>query len=220
MLVAVAVTALAGCPRNEPTAAPAPVPVPIVVAAPDAAAVAPFDPAEAYLDDDGDVPRPAPNRRATRTGRSIDIMLKTTPAGAVAAVDGVPIGRTPAHWAGEADGKEHEFTFTRSGYSGARFRFVPITSGVIHATLEAITNEPQGLEPMIAPALAPDAGVGAPPPRVVPPPTPSPTPAPHSSVTPAPHTQQPPPQVDAPTPELPAAPVGDEAESSVRGPTP
>lgn len=111
-------------------------------------------------------PPPAPNR----PGRPIDVTLRSSPPGARVSVDGQPLGNTPAYWNGMADGREHEFLFTLPRHAIARYRFVPVASGVIHARLDPILEDV-------------DAGV-APPPEVVPPqrqplvvPTPT-TPAP------------------------------------------
>ena len=90
--------------------------------------------------------------------------------GARVAVDGTSVGVTPAFWSGYADGRQHEFVFTLPRHAIARYRFVPVSSGVIHARLDPIA-EPRG-----------DAGI-APPPEVVPnppasaviPPAPPPT---------------------------------------------
>ena len=150
-----------------------------------------FDPASGmHLDDDG-VPVGAsgqplpigalPGRPKGRPARPIDVILRSSPPGARAAVDGTPIGVTPTYWSGDADGREHEFTFVLAKYAVARYRFVPITSGVVHARLDPIADDRPGanLEPLIAPRLAPDAGIPAvppvivrtPPPPVAPPPT-------------------------------------------------
>jgi hypothetical protein len=102
-----------------------------------------------------------------RERRPIDVTLRSTPPGAVVAVDGTALGVTPAFWGGYADGHEHEFVFTMPKYAIARYRFVPVTSGVIHARLDPIAEEH-------------DAGV-APPPEVVPvqpPPVPASPPPP------------------------------------------
>jgi len=106
------------------------------------------------------------------------------PAGAMAAVDGIQIGITPTYWAGEANGREHEFTFVLDGHATARYRFVPVTSGVIHGHLEPVAEE------------ANDAGV--PPPEVVPRPL-TPPPAPTTLVTPVDAAPRPP-APDAPAP--------------------
>ena len=129
-----------------------------------------------------DVPHVVPAPPNPRAAHPISITLRSSPPGATAAVDGTVVGTTPAYWAGDADGREHEFTFDLRGYALARYRFVPVTSGVIHARLEPISDEPDAgvaaeqalpktgsvlVAPPPAP-VAPDAYV-APPPPVVPP---------------------------------------------------
>jgi hypothetical protein len=94
-------------------------------------------------------------RRPNRPGRPIDITLRSTPPGAQVAVDGMVIGNTPAFWSGMADGHEHEFVFTMRRHAIARYRFVPVSSGVIHGRLDPIREDI-------------DAGM-RPPPEVVPP---------------------------------------------------
>ena len=105
-----------------------------------------------------------PVRPKDRAARPIDIILRTTPPGAVAAVDGVQIGLTPAYWFGESDGREHEFTFTRRGYASGRYRFVPITSGTIHATLDPVAEDPQdgGLAAPSSPTFSAEPRVNPP----------------------------------------------------------
>jgi hypothetical protein len=112
-----------------------------------------------HLDDDATAPFVASPPPAGRTARPIDVTLRSTPPGAQVAVDGTVIGSTPAFWNGLADGREHQFVFTLRGHAIARYRFVPVASGVIHARLEPILEEP---------------AAGVPPPAVVPP-APSPT---------------------------------------------
>lgn len=101
-------------------------------------------------------PPEQPAHRPARQGRPIDITLRSTPPGAQVAVDGAVIGNTPAYWSGMADGHEHEFVFTMRRHAIARYRFVPVSSGVIHGRLDPIREDT-------------DAGVPAPPPEVVPP---------------------------------------------------
>ncbi len=114
------------------------------------------DPTERHIDE-GAEPRPSGSQPSpSRQGRPIDVTLRSTPPGAQVAVDGTVIGNTPSFWSGTADGREHEFVFTMRGYAIARYRFVPIASGVIHGRLDPIREES-------------DAGVPAPPPEVVPP---------------------------------------------------
>jgi len=94
-----------------------------------------------HLDDreiEYDIPRRG-NR--SRKGPPIQIVLRSSPPGAVAAVDGVTIGPTPSLWEGMADAATREFTFVLPGYAIARYRFVPTRSGIVHGTLEPIKAE-------------------------------------------------------------------------------
>lgn len=98
----------------------------------------------------------APPGNVGRAARPIEVTLRSTPSGATAAVDGTVVGITPAYWGGDADGREHEFTFDLKGFALARYRFVPVTSGVIHARLDPIAEETDaGVSPESA---APGAG--------------------------------------------------------------
>lgn len=130
-----------------------------------------------FTDPDPTRRTPATKPPRNRPSRPIDIILKSSPPGADAAVDGVIVGRTPAYWYGEADGHEHEFTFVMNGHNSARYRFVPIQSGTVHAKLDVTTDE------------VPDAGVADPvtapkQPSFMPDPTPAPidTPKPPDTV--------------------------------------
>ena len=118
------------------------------------------------LDDDS--PNDTPARGKKRQGPPIGILLKSTPTGATIFVDGAQFGITPKYWTDVADGSEHEFAFTKPKYALARYRFVPITSGTLHATLQRTEVESldAGLVPRIAPTFAPDAAL-APPPTVI-----------------------------------------------------
>lgn len=154
-----------------------------------------------HLDEGPARARVAPTRPKHRPPRPIDITLKSVPPGALAAVDGRPVGTTPTFWAGESDGLEHEFTFTLPGYASARYRFVPITSGVLHVTLQKVAADPPdgGFEPF---------GVS----RFVPVPAPAPAPvAPAAPPTPAPA---------APPAPGSGAPKRPEPGSGVLGPAP
>jgi hypothetical protein len=134
------------------------------------------DPSSVHLDDYGGTVRPvSPQPLPGRDRRAIDVTLRSTPPGALVSVDGTPVGNTPAFWSGFADGREHQFVFTLPGHAIARYRFVPVSSGVIHARLDPI-------------AVERDAGV-APPPEVVPQ-----APQPQQPITPP----SPPPTVIAP----------------------
>src|SRR5258706_15080364 len=82
-------------------------------------------PSGMHLDDD--VSRhPAVEAPLAHAGRAIDVTLRSSPTGAQAAVDAGSIGITPTFWAGQADGREHEFTFDLRGYALSRYRFVPV----------------------------------------------------------------------------------------------
>ena len=124
------------------------------------------DPSAMHLDDDVGAPAVTPQQTPNRPGRPIDVTLRSSPPGARVSVDGQPLGNTPAYWSGLADGHEHEFLFTLPRHAIARYRFVPVSSGVIHARLDPIAE---------------DVDAGVPPPEVVPPRDPppvSPPPAP------------------------------------------
>jgi hypothetical protein len=118
------------------------------------AVVTGVDPATLHMDDNVAPPPVQAPAQPSRPGRPIDVTLRSTPPGAQVAVDGTVIGNTPSFWSGMADGREHEFVFTMRGYAIARYRFVPVASGVIHGRLDAIHEET-------------DAGVPTPPPEVM-----------------------------------------------------
>jgi hypothetical protein len=173
--------------------------------------------------------RVLPMRPKNRPARPIDVVLKSEPRGALAAVDGRPIGTTPAFWAGESDGFEHEFTFSLAGHAFARYRFVPITSGVLHVTLQPVATDPPdgGLEPLIAPTFAPDPEPAPSPPPAAPPPSPPSAPlAPSAPSTPPGLTPTPAPSgAAAPAPAPAPAPAGSaeprrEPGTGGLGPTP
>jgi hypothetical protein len=161
---------------DEPAAAPPPPPMPAYLV--DAAPVEPealatvlpsFDPASGYhLDEAGAAPARRAERSAPRERRVLQIMLKSTPSGAIAAVDGKVIGRTPVLWEGDFTGKEREFTFVLPGYAMARYRFVPIQDGFVHGRLEKVSSDlgdggvpeipvPRPTPPLPAPRAAPPA---------------------------------------------------------------
>ena len=111
-------------------------------------------PGDLHVDDDGAPHAVQAQQQPNRPGRPIDVTLRSTPPGAQVAVDGAVLGNTPSYWSGMADGREHEFVFTMRGYAIARYRFVPVSSGVIHGRLDPIHEET-------------DDGVPAPPPEVM-----------------------------------------------------
>lgn len=143
----------------SPSQSPSPSPSPPVPAAPAAPPPVPDTPGT-HLDDDAPARTPAhPAQQTHVPARPIDITLRTTPSGARATIDGVPIGMTPTFWAGDANGKEHEFTFVYDGrtptgqrFAVARYRFVPVTSGIIHVKLEPLVgDEPAAQQPQPPP---------------------------------------------------------------------
>ncbi|MFN0253146.1 MAG: hypothetical protein ACKV2T_40105 [Kofleriaceae bacterium] len=120
----------------------------------------------AHVDEDPSVPRVArpANRRA---GRPIEILLRSSPSGAMASVDGLQVGPTPTYWVGET-GAEHEFTFSLPKHALARYRFFPVQTGTLHARLDPVATP---------------VDVGVPPPGLVQPPLIAP---PETLVAPAP----------------------------------
>lgn len=123
-----------------------------------------FDPNSGmHVDDDGhhtEIPQPAVVQ-PTHAGRPIDLTLRSSPPGSQVAVDGRIVGTTPTFSSVVADGSEHEFTFTLPHHTVARYRFVPITSGVIHARLEPVADEPAADPDDDAPEGAPVPGAGS-----------------------------------------------------------
>jgi hypothetical protein len=140
----VAIAMLVACSSKtapDPTPQPAPRPRPDA-GVPGITTIHDYDPASGMHLDEGGDRRPSAPAGQARQPHPIDVTLRSSPSGAQVAVDGVPIGYTPTYWPGQADGREHEFTFVLPGHATARYRFVPITSGVIHARLEPIAEEP------------------------------------------------------------------------------
>ena len=107
-----------------------------------AAPTDPAAPAGGFHLDDAEVEY-EPTRRppAGRKSRALELVLRSTPPGAVAAVDGITVGPTPSLWEGAADGRAREFTFVLPGYAIARYRFVPTQSGVVHGTLGRLKTQ-------------------------------------------------------------------------------
>jgi hypothetical protein len=137
------------------------------------------DPSTMQLD--ADTTRPVPSQPVgPRERRPIDVTLRSSPPGAEVAIDGSAIGVAPAFWSGFADGRQHEFVFRLPGHAIARYRFVPVSSGVIHARLEPIIAERDaGLAP-------PLEVVPHPPPSAIVPPALPPTIVPDAAVAPGP----------------------------------
>ena len=146
----------------------------------------------AHVDDDPSLPPVATRPVNKRPGRQIEILLRSSPPGAMASVDGLQVGPTPTYWVGET-GAEHEFTFSLPKHALARYRFFPISTGTLHARLDPVAN---------------DVDVGVPPPGLV---QPSPIPPPETLVAPAPTM----------TPDAAVlAPIAPDASAPAIGPTP
>lgn len=171
--VGLGVGAAGGCgSKDDPPAPPPPVtvdaaPLPVTPPAPGITELPAYDPASgAHLDGkERETPPANPTRPRNRNARIIGIMLRSSPPGAIAAVDGQPIGPTPTYWEGEFTGSEREFTFALAKHAVARYRFIPTTSGVVHGRLEPIAVRPGAGTPAIPlpayPALAPRVPLGA-----------------------------------------------------------
>ena len=112
-----------------------------------------YDPAAGFALDPDPQPR-ASGRAGARDRRPVQLLLRSTPVGAIAAVDGVRLGATPVVWDGDG-GVPHEFTFVLAGHTLARYRFVPVTNGVVHGRLLKITTD--GVTPDIPAPVAPVA---------------------------------------------------------------
>lgn len=124
-----------------PVAADAATPPPVYVDAGAGATAEPtFAPSTEFHLDEPPAARPG-MRIAARDRKPGQLLLRSTPTGAIAAVDGVRIGATPVLWEGVLDGQTHEFTFVMAGHALARYRFVPVTSGIVHGTLVKLTDD-------------------------------------------------------------------------------
>lgn len=117
-----------------------------------------FDPAAGLHLDDGEPTAGRSTGPATRSRRTLEILLRSTPSGALVFVDGQALGRTPTYWEGEFTGREREFAFVLPGHVNGRYRFVPITNGIVHARLDPLAPG-SPLVPYLPPAPpAPAAG--------------------------------------------------------------
>ena len=176
LLVLAGVTACSGDDRS-PSAPPPPPPTALTLdagvssAAIDAGtgitSFKPHNPDGAFAFDEMPAPRPVP--RAARDRRPIQLLLRSTPPGALAIVDGIRVGPTPVLWEGEVTGEAREFFFVLAGHALGRYKFVPITNGIVHATLAKSTDDPSAappeLPPMAPPAPRPPAGSARPAPE-------------------------------------------------------
>jgi hypothetical protein len=169
----VALALVVACSSSTPAPGPATSsPPPAADAAIDGSTAIGSTPPGVLDPDPAPAPTARPSRRKPRSTRPIDILLKSTPAYAMAAVDGVQVGRTPSYWSGEADGEEHEFTFVLDGHAVARYRFIPIQSGVVHARLYPVVHpDHPGADAGVVPSAPAPAMPSAPEPDpMIPPP--------------------------------------------------
>jgi PEGA domain-containing protein len=81
---------------------------------------------------------PSPGSTALPARPKLHLLLRSTPAGANAAIDGRPVGTTPVTSDIDGDGKTHEFSFSLPGYLLWQVKFPPVKDGVIHATMRPI----------------------------------------------------------------------------------
>ncbi|HUQ04511.1 MAG TPA: hypothetical protein VM261_18550 [Kofleriaceae bacterium] len=146
-----ALTPVAADAAVAPTPTPTPTPTPPSTP-PDADVTAQpsFDPATEFHLDEPPATRQGA-RIAARDRKPGQLLLRSTPIGATAAVDGVRLGPTPVLWEGPLDGQTHEFTFVMAGHALARYRFVPVTSGIVHGTLVKLTDDSDAGVPEIPP---------------------------------------------------------------------
>ena len=157
-----------------------------------------FDPANGFHLDDAPASRPG-GRLPPREKKVVQILLRSTPSGAMAAVDSERMGPTPVLWEGLLDGQPHEFTFVMAGHALARYKFVPITNGIVHGTLVKITDDRDAGTPDIPPVSGERPGAGGAPAGAAPrPPAPPIDAAPPTPTTDAPLPPSPSP-VDAGT---------------------
>lgn len=162
---------------DPPTAPPTPVrsdaatPPPADVADGGVTSLPTFNPSSGFHLDELPVVRPG-GRIAVRDRKPVQILLRSTPTGAFAAVDNQRLGRTPVLWEGLLDGQAHEFTFAMAGHLLARYKFVPVTSGIVHGTLVKLTDDRDAGVPDIPSVQG--APPGAPAARAMPEPPPAP----------------------------------------------
>ena len=98
-----------------------------------------------HLDDEklsGPPLKTGTQKSPSRSRNSIELVLRSTPTGAEAAVDGIIVGRTPTLWTSPSGKEAHQFTFVLPGYSVARYRFIPVKDGVVHGSLQRLRLSP------------------------------------------------------------------------------
>jgi hypothetical protein len=152
MRILLAFAVVAGCGQKDESPQPAAKPATSTEnqPAPADAATPPSPPPAvgAHLDPSEIQYRPSIAPRAHSNAPKIKLVLRSTPSGASASIDGKAIGITPTYYEMPVDGRSHDFTFSKEGYSVARYRFVATHGGVVHGTLKKLV-------------AAPDAGAAA-----------------------------------------------------------
>lgn len=120
------------------------------------------EPASDYHLDVASSARWRPTHEKPAESRILRLTLRSTPPGATALVDGMPIGPTPTYWEGPATGRPRNFVFTLPGHNMARYRFVPTTDGVVHATLKKLAADTPDAGPEAEDSLAEGSSGNAP----------------------------------------------------------
>jgi len=175
--IATGVCAGCGSKADKPPAPPVAV-VPRDAGIDGITSIPPFDPMSNMHLDDVTAHR-APTPAHGKASHEIALTLRSTPPGAIARVDGIEVGSTPTFWSGAFDGQPHDFTFTLDHYATQEYKFVPVTSGVVHVRLDRVASDEVDAgvpEPMLRqppPVVTPpDAAVIVTPPPSTPPPPP------------------------------------------------
>lgn len=119
-----------------------PVPAPVDAALPDARRFAADGVPDADSRGDARALVPAIIASAQPVRRkAFEVWLRSTPPGALAAVDGRPVGQTPVKASVVLDKRAHDFTFTLSGYAMTRYKVRVLKSGVVHGMLRPLPVE-------------------------------------------------------------------------------
>jgi hypothetical protein len=177
VFAAAAAAACSGGDDSDRTVTVTPPPAPVTVVSPvdaaltDGSTTLPDTDPTMHLDDDDPTTTSDPLPPRARSRRLIEILLRSTPPGATAYVDGKAVGVTPTYWEGEFTGRARDFTFTLPGYF-ARYKFVPTQNGIVHARLSPVLTMPG--TPMVPVPTAPA--------EPAPPEPPRPRPAPAATV--------------------------------------
>lgn len=121
------------------------------VAEPAPAAITSAPASGTHLDGTASGYRPRGYVSPKQKGKTIELVLRSSPPGATASIDGKAIGVTPTFWSGKADQRSHEFTFVKDGHTMARYRFVATHSGVVHGSLSPLQKSEEVEKPAATP---------------------------------------------------------------------